>query len=232
MENQVNNSSLKNTWKLLIFPSALLLLITVIFSLYLVFTLKGDGVAIGTQISNFVPYILSINYVILLLILFLSLYRDKIKLRQIGFTSRGFTTDLTIGAISGILIFIIVKVILNPIFLNIGGNGLFSMSRDNNKFLLYAISSVFLAPFCEESIFRGYGITKLQIKYGSIIAILITSVFFSLLHLGEGVGSMLVALIVGIILGVLFIWRKSMTANITANAIASFLTVLMLILQM
>lgn len=229
MESEVNNSNLKNTWKLLILPSALLLLVTVIFSLYFVFTLKGDGAAIGTAISNSIPYILSINYAALLIILFCVIKKDKIKFSQIGFTFREFITDLIIGAMCGILLFLLVKFVLTPIFLNIGGNGFFSMNRDSSNFLLYAASAVVLAPFAQESIFRGYGITKLQSKYGSIIAILITGVFFSLLHFGEGVGSMLTALAVGIVLGFLFVWRKSMTANITANALVSLLTVLMLI---
>jgi membrane protease YdiL (CAAX protease family) len=231
MENQVNYSNPKNTWKILILPCALLLLITVIFSLYFVFTLKGDGAAIGTEISNSVPYILSINYTLLLITFSLFLYKDKITFRQIGFTSRGFTNDLIIGAMCGIIIFLLTKFVLNPIFLNIGGNGFFSIDRDNSNFLLYVASVVVLAPFAQEIIFRGYGITKLQIKWGSIIAIIVTGVFFSLLHFGEGVGSMLIAFIVGCFLGFLFVWRKSMTVNITANALSSLLTVLMLILQ-
>lgn len=229
MENQVNNSNLKNTWKILILPSALLLLITIVYSLYLAFTLKGDGAAIGTELSNSVPFILSINYALLLLILLIFLHRDKIKFRQIGFRSRGFKTDIIIGAVSGIVIFLVVKFLLNPIFLNIGGGGIFSMNRDNSSFLLYAVSSVVLAPFAQESIFRGYGITKLQTRYGGIIAILITAVSFSLLHFGEGIGSMLIALVVGSFLGILFVWRKSMTANIAASVLVSLLTVLMLI---
>ena len=231
MEYQVNNSNLKNTWKILILPSALLLLVTVIFSLYYVFTLKGDGAAIGTEISNSVPYILSINYVLLLIIFFLFLYKDKIKFRQIGFTARGFTTDLIIGAMFGILIFLLTKFVFNPIFLNIGGNGFFNIKRDNGNLLLYIVSVVVLAPFAQEIIFRGYGVMKLQSKCGSIMAIIVTGVFFSLMHFGEGVGSMMIAFIVGCLLGFLFVRRKSMTANITANALSSLLTVLMLILQ-
>lgn len=50
----------------------------------------------------------------------------------------------------------------------------------------FAIADIMLAPFVEENIYRGYGMTKLLPRFGATGAILLSSLFFGLLHWSGG----------------------------------------------
>jgi membrane protease YdiL (CAAX protease family) len=70
--------------------------------------------------------------------------------------------------------------------------------------LPFAIADVLLAPFVEENIYRGYGLLKLLPRLGATGAILLSSLFFGLLHWSGGFWYMVITtVIVGIPFAVL-----------------------------
>jgi len=68
---------------------------------------------------------------------------------------------------------------------------------------LFAVLGVFVAPFVEELIFRGFIYPVVERRLGSLLAVVITALLFTLLHLGQLWGSLtgiMLILLVGITL--------------------------------
>lgn len=74
-----------------------------------------------------------------------------------------------------------------------------------------------IAPIVEEILIRGYILGGLSNKYGIILALLISSILFALLHFN--MVQTLSALICGLILGILYIYTGSIFTCILAHAL-------------
>jgi membrane protease YdiL (CAAX protease family) len=78
--------------------------------------------------------------------------------------------------------------------------------------LPFFVANVLLAPFVEESLYRGYAYTALRQRYGLPATFIILGAFFGLLHWAGGVWYMLLAgLIAGGLLTGLRAWRGSLS---------------------
>jgi hypothetical protein len=77
----------------------------------------------------------------------------------------------------------------------------------------FAIADVLLAPFVEESIYRGYGLTRLLGKFSQPVAIALSCFFFGILH---WTGGFWYILLTGIVAGGLFAWLRTSSKNIIA----------------
>ena len=88
--------------------------------------------------------------------------------------------------------------------------------RLNNSFkqVLYVIFTLVWGPFIEESIFKGILYSPYRKKYGITGAILITSIFFSVVHLQVSLNLVLGS----IILGILYEKYESIIGPIVAHA--------------
>ena len=75
-----------------------------------------------------------------------------------------------------------------------------------------------LAPFVEESLYRGYALQRLQGRYGLALAVFISSAFFGLLHWAGGFWYILLT---GFVAGGLFaglrVWRRTLIAPFAAH---------------
>lgn len=75
------------------------------------------------------------------------------------------------------------------------------------------IANVLLAPWVEESLYRGYLLPALQSGYGNTAAVLISCAVFGLLHRTGGYWYMLLtATVVGVPLALLYLWRQDIVA--------------------
>jgi membrane protease YdiL (CAAX protease family) len=72
------------------------------------------------------------------------------------------------------------------------------------------------AGVCEETIFRGLGITQLKGKVGTWLAVLITTVAFVMMHGGvsQGAPAAVMRGAVALVFAGLFLWRKNLRAAI------------------
>jgi uncharacterized protein len=68
--------------------------------------------------------------------------------------------------------------LLEQIFLSEGGG-----TRSSLYYLVYLIVVVIIAPLFEEIFFRGFILQRFAIKWGNGVAIVLSSIFFGLLHL-------------------------------------------------
>lgn len=80
--------------------------------------------------------------------------------------------------------------------------------------LLFMIPAVILAPISEELVFRGIVLPRLSLWMNPTKALIISSLFFSILHIYYGI-HILIVLFYGIILG----WARLRTGNLKASII-------------
>jgi hypothetical protein len=145
---------------------------------------------------------------LLLGIQFAVFHRQGLSMRDLGWRAgegkvawKELTLGAVIGASLGVLWIYAIEPILSSIQSTIGdyvpAGSLFPAL--GAAFIPFAIADVLLAPFVEENIYRGYGMTKLVPRFGAIGAILLSSLFFGLLHWSGGFWPILITyIIVGI----------------------------------
>lgn len=87
-----------------------------------------------------------------------------------------------------------------------------------NNLGLFFIANVLLAPLVEETIYRGYALPLLVKQVGATGAVLITCVFFGLLHwLGGFWYMLLTAVVAGAVFAGLALWREAIHAPFAAH---------------
>lgn len=90
------------------------------------------------------------------------------------------------------------------------------------------------AGVCEEVLYRGYPITRLQALTGSrILAVLVPGAVFVALHAPSwGVAHLLYVSVVTVIMTVLFLWRKDLWSNIIAHLFTDAVPLLLMPMMM
>ena len=82
----------------------------------------------------------------------------------------------------------------------------------------FFLANVLLAPFVEESLYRGYALDRLRQRYGLALAVVISCAFFGLLHWAGGFWYILLT---GFVAGGLFaglrVWRRTLIAPFAAH---------------
>lgn len=89
-----------------------------------------------------------------------------------------------------------------------------------SDYILYFFVIVILGPIVEESIYRGMLYSPYRKKYGPIKAIIITSLFFSIIHLKVGFGFVF---IYGIVYGALYERTESIVPPIVAHGLSNLI---------
>lgn len=145
--------------------------------------------------------------VIILIWLFMK-FIDKQPLIEIGFQTQGRSKEINYGILFGLFImafaFVFLSVIGEIVFLN--------YSLDFNQILL-SIALFIGVSFFEEIIFRGYMLKNLLESFNPFVALLISSLFFSLIHASNpnvtslGLCNIFLA---GIFLGVSYVFTKNL----------------------
>jgi len=93
----------------------------------------------------------------------------------------------------------------------------FILPRTKSEKLVWVILSV-TAGICEETGFRGYVLTKLNLFVNNwYFTIVISSLFFGLGHFYQGTGGIILTGTYGLLFCLLFIWRKSLVPGIFAH---------------
>ena len=151
--------------------------------------------------------------------MYLVLKLEKMKMIEMGFG--GFTIrNFNIGAIflvASIFITYLITFGLDAIGLKVNQELDFILPKTPGERLTWVFLS-FTAGFCEEAIYRGYVISRLQFVTGGwLLGAVISSLSFGLLHSYQGVGNIALISIYGFLLSLLFVWRKSLVPGIFAH---------------
>lgn len=224
--NQVSQKFTRVWWTLLAAP-ILFLLAIVAASIYFGFVTQGQNVeAIPEMVAASTPYQLVVVQIWLLLILIKSMKRDGLTWKAIGWENvegRRASREVLIGGGLGVALGLLYIFVLSPMLTSLqqiwdyvpAGELLTSLGA---SLIPFAIANVALAPFVEESIYRGYGLTRLLGRFSQPVAIALSMFFFGLLH---WTGGFWYILLTGIVAGGLFAWlrlsRKNILAPFTAH---------------
>lgn len=208
-------------WTLLAAP-ILFLLAIVAASIYFGIATQGQNVdAIPELVADSTPYQLVAVQIWLLLILMKSMKRDGLTWKDIGWKladGQQLWRETLIGAVPGVILAVLYFTVLSPMLTNLqqiwdyvpAGELLTTLGA---SLIPFAIADILLAPFVEESIYRGYGWTRLLGRFSQPIAIAFSMFFFGILH---WTGGFWYILLTGIVAGGLFAWLRVSRKNIIA----------------
>lgn len=181
---------------------------------YFVVTTTPDYALIGQRISQAVPYVLMLNHSIALLILLIFLRHKKMKFKKLVSTLS--VVDLALGLFVGLVLFGLQQIVLLPLLTQLG---LYEF-RGGFPGYAYFVSAVVFAGMVEEWIYRDFGITRLQeIGMNHFLTVAITTLFFCLLHYGQGWAGIINAAFLGIGLSFWYLKRESLASNIVAHSV-------------
>lgn len=118
--------------------------------------------------------------------------------------------EVAFGALIG-LIFIGISTLI--IFL-LGGYSFKWLPASISSVILPTISTALGAAFVEELLFRGIAFQAIEKMIGSRVALVVTSLFFGIAHLGNPGATVwsavAIAIQAGVLLGSAFLWRRSL----------------------
>ncbi len=235
-ENSVSNleapkarkSPLWRVLFMLILPPILITVVITVFALgYSVFGNTGE-VDIDAAIAENIAYLFVFNHILVFCVLLWFLRIDGLKLADIGFRlpddgAKGIMIDVGLAVISTAIVIALLTNIL-PLFedANNAAPRLADQEHPLGNVLLFALfSGVIVASFVEESVYRGYGITRLNVRWGIVAAVLVTSVLFGPLHYGFGVVGIFRSMFQGFVMALLFVRSRSLLGPMTAHSLTN-----------
>lgn len=216
------NTKRSRLWWTLLAAPILFLVIIIGTSVYFGLVTQGkDPSAIPQLVANSTSWQLVIIQIWLIFILRKSMQRDGLGWQDIGWklaNGQKLWREIVTGAIPGVALALVYFSVLSPMLTRLqqiwdyvpAGE---LLSTLGSAWVPFAIADILLAPFVEESIYRGYGFTRLLGKFSQPISIVLTCLFFGILH---WTGGFWYILLTGIIAGGLFIWLRVARKNIIA----------------
>ena len=188
-----------------------LLVFSQIFGALVLLLLGYDLTEISSNVMNesvMIVFEYSGLVIVIILIWLFMKFIDKQPLIEIGFQTQGRLKEINYGILFGLFImafaFVFLSVIGEIVFLN--------YSLNFNQILL-SIALFIGVSFFEEIIFRGYMLKNLLESFNPFVALLISSLFFSLIHASNpnvtslGLCNIFLA---GIFLGVSYVFTKNL----------------------
>ena len=188
-----------------------LLVFSQIFGVLVLLLLGYDLTEISSNVMNESVMIIieySGLFIVIIMIWLFMKFIDKQPLIEIGFQTQGRLKEINYGILFGLFIMAFAFVFLSTI----GEIVFLSYSLDFNQILL-SIALFIGVSFFEEIIFRGYMLKNLLESFNPFIALLISSLFFSLIHASNpnvtslGLCNIFLA---GIFLGVSYVFTKNL----------------------
>lgn len=209
-------------WWVLLAGPLLFLLGILLMSVYYGIASQGQNVeAIPGLVAASTPYQLVVIQLLLLVIVARAMQRDQITWGETGWkTAPGqqLSRELLLGGGLGAALGLVYIFALSPLLTGLqniwdyvpAGELLTTLGV---SIIPFAIADVILAPFVEESIYRGYGFVRLLDRYRQPVAVGLSMFFFGILH---WTGGFWYILLVGGVAGGLFAWLRVSRRNIIA----------------
>jgi membrane protease YdiL (CAAX protease family) len=224
---QISTTSQRRLWFILALPPIFFLLVIILASVYAGFVHQGDAAAIAEQVSQATPAIL-LGVQLLLLALVLWVRRaDGLSWADWGWTVPGGQSrgrELLLGAVIGAPLAVLYIYVLSPLMVMLQTRiGDYVppdelLSSLGTSVLPFFLANVVLAPFVEENLYRGFGLAQLQKRYRLWPALVLSCLFFGLLHWAGGFWYiMLTGAVAGGVLGGLYLWRGNILAPFAAH---------------
>jgi membrane protease YdiL (CAAX protease family) len=220
-----------HVWLILLLPPASLGVL--IFAYVAVRGLSPAEPDTEAAIRGALPAILAINHLGLFGLLVWLLHRDDETLSDIGWSlvrrGRNLASELIVGLLCGLGLYLLKELAVDPVRQLVAGQSptftsLFNFRTAQLDVALAAASTGLV--FVEESIYRGYALPFLAERWGTLVAVLVTSLAFGPLHWGNGLGAILFASVWGMLLAGIFLWRRNLVAGTVAHALYNLMVLL------
>ena len=237
----MKNTSKKSTlWWMLVAAPLFFLAAIVGASVYFGLVTQGkDPAAIPQLVADSTPWQLVLVQVCLLLLLRGTLRREGLSWREIGWglePGQKAWREALIGILPGVALALLYFFALSPLLTRlqqvwdyVPAGELFTAL--GASLVPFAVADVLLAPFVEESLYRGYALTRLLGKFGRPAAVALSCFFFGLLH---WTGGFWYILLTGIVAGGLFaalrLARRNLIAPFAAHLALNILETLFILL--
>ncbi|MCK4385666.1 MAG: CPBP family intramembrane metalloprotease [candidate division Zixibacteria bacterium] len=158
---------------------------------------------------------------LIFLVVFFVLRKGKENLSAVGF-SKFTLANLGIGLgfllVANVLLFGLAH-LLQFFHLTVPKEIAFILPRTKTQRLFWVILSI-TAGICEETGFRGYVLTKLNLFLNNwYLTVAVSSICFGLGHFYQGAGGVILTGTYGLLFCLLFIWRKSLIPGIFAHSL-------------
>lgn len=175
------------------------------------------GLVAGADMTNFESEENSVQHLIIsifdltgtfLVLLMFMRYVDKENFIELGFQTKGRLEDFIVGITVGLIIMVIGYFLL--IYL---GEIFFTKINFDLKELIISILLYGIVALVEEMLFRGYILKNLMISFNKYVALIISSVLFSLMHsFNPNVTwfSLFDLFLAGLVLGLSYLYTKNL----------------------
>ncbi len=224
---------IRRTWALLIAAPLLFLAAIIAASIYYGIVTRGDAQAIAELTPKAVPAMLLSVQVALLALLAITLHSESLTWSAIGWRleqGQKLWREALVGAVPGAVLAVLYFTVLSPFTTWLQSNvGDYVPAGEltgalGAALVPFFLANVLLAPFVEESLYRGYALDRLQQRYGLALAVVVSCAFFGLLHWAGGIWYILLT---GFVAGGLFaglrVWRRTLFAPFVAHLVLNIL---------
>ena len=218
---------IRRTWAILIAAPLLFLVAIIAASIYYGIVTRGDAQAIAELTPQALPAMLLAVQLALLALLALTLRSEHLAWSAIGWRleqGQKLWREALIGLVPGAVLAVLYFTVLSPSLTWLQSNvGDFVPPGEltgalGASLVPFFLANVLLAPFVEESLYRGYALDRLRQRYGLAVAVVISCAFFGLLHWAGGFWYILLT---GFVAGGLFaglrVWRRTLIAPFAAH---------------
>ena len=164
-------------------------------------------------------------------LIFYFIWRNRESLHSIGLTRRNFPKEV----LWGLVLFLPIMYATNLLSGVLHGAGFSAPTKlpsflvaKGHAGLLLAVVMVIVVAFVEETIFRGYLIRRFKsATQHPWVAVLFSSLVFSLGHGYEGMSGVISIFCLGAVLAVIYLWRKSLVAPMVIHFCIDFSSIVL-----
>ncbi len=223
-------------WILLLLPPVLLMALTTLVAIYYAIHGPGGPEGIRAGIAGWIPYLIMLNHGVLFLLYWRFVRADGLDFAAVGWRLPAGRESLLMepfyGLVCGIALGFFNKLFLSPVLgrlegVTATGTGRFSIADlDESTLIPFLIAGTLFAGVVEESIYRGYAITRLRVRIGTVPAVVVSTLFFGPLHYGLGWMGIFGTMVLGAFLAIVFLWRRNLIAAAVAHAVINLIAVL------
>lgn len=221
--------SIDRTWLNLILAPIWFLIVIIVFSAYY----SNAGIPaeeIGSKVSDQTPLIILIVQLLLLTTLLSSTRHESFHLFKDAWINADWKIQSLIGIVTGCIIAGLYIYLLSPlrIYLQITLGDYIPAGETAEVFrkqiYIFFVANVVFAPYVEENLYRNFALSNFLHNFGRLKSVLLTSLFFGILHWTGGFWYMLMtAVFVGIPFAILTIQSQSIVcafvSHLTLNII-------------
>lgn len=208
----------------LLFPTLLLAVLVFGTAFGIALGTGGGREAVQTRLPDLIPWILAVNHTLVFLALLWQLRREGRGLASVGWElprPRRLAGEILLGALLAIALYGFDDTILDAvegIWESAGapGDGVPSSTLRSVPWAWLFVAAVF--PWVEESVYRGWAISRLRIRWPLWAAVLVPTLLFGPLHWGQGLWGMAISIVLGFVLAAIYLWRGNLWAATVAHS--------------